>query len=303
MDYDITQLEKNGKIIMPITVESAVVTEDGTKISDKLTDILSQLSTLTSKAITTDNIGSQSVNYAASAGSVAWGDVTGKPSVITSDNIGSQSVNYAASAGAVAWDNVSSKPSSYTPSSHTHTKSQITDFPSIPAAVAVKGNAESSYRTGNVNITPANIGLGNVNNTADANKSVKYATTAGSAPANGGTSAACSGNATGTLNTSGNIATNGYFRKRNNICTIQFNTQTKNSRGTAPSGYRPAVDTWIFGWVMNRSSSGWYPAAMKITTAGAYEINALTAWGVTSLYNVLTASPDFNLIFTGSYVL
>ena len=40
----------------------------------------------------------------------------------------------------------------------------IKNKPSIPAAVAVKGNAESSYRTGNVNITPANIGLGNVGN-------------------------------------------------------------------------------------------------------------------------------------------
>jgi len=39
----------------------------------------------------------------------------------------------------------------------------------------IKGNAENSYRTGNVNITPANIGLGNVNNTADANKSVALA--------------------------------------------------------------------------------------------------------------------------------
>ena len=38
------------------------------------------------------------------------------------------------------------------------TKSQISDFPTIPDAVAVKGNAESSYRTGNVNLTPANIG-------------------------------------------------------------------------------------------------------------------------------------------------
>lgn len=36
----------------------------------------------------------------------------------------------------------------------------------------VKGNAETSYRTGNVNITPANIGLGNVNNTADSDKNV-----------------------------------------------------------------------------------------------------------------------------------
>lgn len=36
--------------------------------------------------------------------------------------------------------------------------------------------------------TKADVGLGNVDNTADSNKSVKYATTAGSAPANGGTS-------------------------------------------------------------------------------------------------------------------
>lgn len=42
----------------------------------------------------------------------------------------------------------------------------------------VKGNAESTYRKGNVNITPSDIGLGNVNNTADANKNVKHADTA-----------------------------------------------------------------------------------------------------------------------------
>ena len=34
----------------------------------------------------------------------------------------------------------------------------LTNKPTIPAAVAVKGNAESSYRIGNVNLTPANIG-------------------------------------------------------------------------------------------------------------------------------------------------
>ena len=45
----------------------------------------------------------------------------------------------------------------------------------------IKGNSESAYRVGNVNITKANIGLGNVDNTADANKSVKYATSAGKA--------------------------------------------------------------------------------------------------------------------------
>lgn len=40
----------------------------------------------------------------------------------------------------------------------------------------VKGDSETSYRTGNVNITKANIGLGNVNNTSDADKPISTAT-------------------------------------------------------------------------------------------------------------------------------
>lgn len=40
----------------------------------------------------------------------------------------------------------------------------LANKPAIPAAVRVKGNAETAYRTGDVNITPANIGLGNVGN-------------------------------------------------------------------------------------------------------------------------------------------
>ncbi len=51
----------------------------------------------------------------------------------------------------------------------------LTNRPSIPAAVRVKGGAESAYRTGDVNLTKVNIGLGNVDNTADANKSVDKA--------------------------------------------------------------------------------------------------------------------------------
>jgi hypothetical protein len=40
----------------------------------------------------------------------------------------------------------------------------------------VKGSAETEYRLGNVNITKANIGLGNVDNTSDANKPISTAT-------------------------------------------------------------------------------------------------------------------------------
>lgn len=72
---------------------------------------------------------------------------------------------------------------------HTHTKSQITDFPASlknPTALTIQTNGTtaatydgSAAKT--VNVTKGNIGLGNVDNTADANKSVKYATSAGSA--------------------------------------------------------------------------------------------------------------------------
>lgn len=65
-------------------------------------------------------------------------------------------------------------------SSHTHTKAQITDFPtSMPASDVyawAKAPTKPSY-------TKGEVGLGNVDNTADSAKSVKYATSAGSAGA------------------------------------------------------------------------------------------------------------------------
>lgn len=45
--------------------------------------------------------------------------------------------------------------------------------------IGVRGSAESDYKTGQVTISKEDIGLGNVDNTTDANKSVKYATSAG----------------------------------------------------------------------------------------------------------------------------
>lgn len=63
---------------------------------------------------------------------------------------------------------------------HTHTKAEITDFPtSMPASDVyawAKAPTKPSYSKGEV-------GLGNVDNTADSAKSVKYATSAGSAGA------------------------------------------------------------------------------------------------------------------------
>lgn len=58
---------------------------------------------------------------------------------------------------------------------------EVAEIAKSGGVTGVKGDAETAYRKGNVNITKANIGLGNVDNTADANKSVKYATDAGKA--------------------------------------------------------------------------------------------------------------------------
>lgn len=57
----------------------------------------------------------------------------------------------------------------------------IADGAQVNTITGVKGDSESTYRTGNVNITKQNIGLDNVDNTADANKNVKYAASADSA--------------------------------------------------------------------------------------------------------------------------
>ena len=60
-----------------------------------------------------------------------------------------------------------------------HTKlTGIEEGAQVNTVTGVKGSAEESYRTGQINITKANIGLGNVDNTADANKSVSSALTA-----------------------------------------------------------------------------------------------------------------------------
>ena len=64
------------------------------------------------------------------------------------------------------------------PSSHTHTKSQITDFPTSMPASDVSAWAKAATKP---SYTKAEVGLSNVDNTADKDKSVKYATSAGSA--------------------------------------------------------------------------------------------------------------------------
>lgn len=74
--------------------------------------------------------------------------------------------NVTGSAGSVSWGNVSGKPATYPPSSHTHTKSQITDFPSSlknpnSLTISLNGTSQGAYdgsAAKSINVTPASIG-------------------------------------------------------------------------------------------------------------------------------------------------
>lgn len=63
--------------------------------------------------------------------------------------------------------------SKFAPISHTHTKNQITDFPSSMPASDVHAWAKAASKP---SYTKTEVGLGNVDNTADSAKSVKAAT-------------------------------------------------------------------------------------------------------------------------------
>ena len=107
--------------------------------------------------------------YASSAGSVAWGNVSGKPSSMPASDVYAWAK--ASSKPSYSWSEITGKPSTFTPASHTHTTSQITDFPKSlknPNSVIITLNGGSTEGTNlftydgskpkTLNITPAIIG-------------------------------------------------------------------------------------------------------------------------------------------------
>lgn len=113
------------------------------------------------------------------------------------------------------WNYIKSKADAvYSAKSHTHTKSQITDFPASlknPTALTIQTNGTtaatydgSAAKT--VNVTKSNIGLGNVDNTADKNKSVASAAKLTTArTVSGGSDITLSFNYDGSGNSTANI--------------------------------------------------------------------------------------------------
>ena len=75
------------------------------------------------------NDGSTWLNHTSSQNEVGNSN---RPLVLYGTQIKNNSGQIMATEDDLTWNSISGKPSSFTPSSHTHTKSQITDFPTIP---------------------------------------------------------------------------------------------------------------------------------------------------------------------------
>lgn len=104
-------------------------------------------------------------------------------------------VGYAASAGSVSWRDISGRPTTFSPVSHTHTKSQITDFPASlknPTSLILRLNGGTTEGTNQftydgsaaktVSITPAGIGAATSGHTHDLSTMINTLSTASSTP-------------------------------------------------------------------------------------------------------------------------
>lgn len=108
-------------------------------------------------------------DYATAGHTHSFASITGKPSTYTPSAHTHDDRYYTET-------EINAKLDGKAPISHTHKKSQITDFPSSMPASDVYAWAKAATKP---SYTKAEVGLGNVDNTADKNKSVNYATSAG----------------------------------------------------------------------------------------------------------------------------
>ena len=163
--------------------------------------------------------------------------------------------------------------------------------------LGVKGDSESAYRTGNVNITKSNIGLGNVDNTSDKDKPVSTATqtaldskanTSGSYPnltVGKATNADNATNATkATQDADGNVI-NATYAKLSQVVRVDAAQSLTDKEKTR------AKDNLVIQTTKNHSPSttnGWYRVA-KLNRQTAYSVTIGQTYNYTTPMNIKLA--------------
>jgi len=109
----------------------------------------------------------------------------------------------------------------------------------VNTITGVKGSAETTYRTGQVNITAANIGLGNVNNTADSAKVVASAgklTTPRTISLTGDVAGSVSFDGSGNVNIATTVADDSHNHSISNVGGLQVALDDKVTKGMFGNG-------------------------------------------------------------------
>ena len=134
----------------------------------------------------------------------------------------------------------------------------------------VKGSAESIYRTGNVEITAEKVGLGNVDNTADAAKSVNYAESAGNAAKVNG------------HNVNADVPSDAKFTDTKGTCLSGRSSSYGWSVNRLPSGYLiEAFHTVAQNYTMTNQYGNMYWASFEITIPRSNDIKFFDAINIT----------------------
>jgi len=134
----------------------------------------------------------------------------------------------------------------------------------------VKGSAESIYRTGDVEITAENVGLGNVDNTADSTKSVNYAASAGNAAKVNG------------HNVNADVPLDAKFTDTKGTCLSGRSSSYGWSVNRLPSGYLiEAFHTAAQNYTMTNQYGNMYWASFEITIPQSNNIKFFDAINIT----------------------
>jgi hypothetical protein len=165
------------------------------------------------------------------------------------------------SAGAIAWADITGKPATFAPSAHSHA---IADTTGLQAALDAKATIASPTFTGTVSgITKAMVGLGSVDNTADASKPVSTAQAAADAAVQAHAIQRANHTGTqavGTITGLANVATSGAYADLSG----------------APAGYSlPTATASVLGGVKIGSGLS-IDGAGVVTAAGTYTLPAAT---------------------------
>ena len=200
---------------------------------------------------------------------------------------GTWGINVTGSAGSVAWGNVSGRPSS---------------MPASDVYAWAKASSKPSY-------SKSEVGLGNVDNTADSAKSVKYATSAGSAGSAGSATKATQDSAGQQINktyikslsVSGRTIT--YTRGDDTTGTIT--TQDTNSwRGIQNNLTSNSTDQSLSaaqGKILNEKFGSYTPKSSKVSaTLSASSWSGSGPYSITVSVSGVTASNNVEVLIPGS---